>query len=112
MLVLPAPVVIQQPIADLSHLTNVPRQTVPPRLLHGRSIQSSSAVVLGFDSAAGREGPGAVYSEVTQFVGGQVVLATRLAGGGDGFDWFLIASTNGQQAWIRGDRLSFFEGSR
>ncbi|MEB3211130.1 MAG: SH3 domain-containing protein [Leptolyngbyaceae bacterium] len=127
-LVLPSPITIRHPTIQPSIVQpyiihplpstvlpgsiNAPLQTVSPRLLHGRSVQSTSALVLGIGGIPGREGPGAVYEELTRFVAGQVVIATQVAGGGDGFDWFLVASPEGQQAWIRGDRLSFFERSR
>jgi hypothetical protein len=128
-LVLPAPIIIQQRVIQhppvfqpsIEHQrfispipsgeTYIPRQMRVPRLLHGRQVESTVARVVGIDTI-GREGPGNVYDPLTQFVAGQSVLATRIAGGGDGYDWFLIASPEGQQAWIRGDRLSFFERSR
>ncbi|MEM7770195.1 MAG: SH3 domain-containing protein [Cyanobacteria bacterium P01_A01_bin.37] len=124
-LILPSPGIIQQPVSQpfrgqsfitpsviVPQSTHVVRQTRQPRLLHGRHIQSIPALVLGVGGISGREGPGTVYTELTQFVAGQTVVVTQIAGGGDGFDWFLTSSPAGQHAWIRGDRLSFFDQSR
>lgn len=116
-LVLPSPVMIQQPVVipQLS-LGQQPRiqypQTGEPRLLHGQRIEPLYALVVGTGHLAGREGPGTVYPELTAFLSGQTVVVTQVAGGGDGYDWFLAASGQGQHAWIRGDRLSFYQSLR
>ena len=111
-LVLPSPVIIQQPVVQppiIRQPVYLQQQTRQPRLLHGRQIQSLNALVVGAGNMAGREGPGAVYPALTEFVAGQTVTVTQMAGGGDGYDWFLAASGAGQYAWIRGDRLSFYD---
>ncbi len=111
-LVLPSPVIIQQPVVQppiIRQPVFLPQQTVQPRLLHGRQLNPLNALVIGAGSLSGRQGPGAVYPSLTEFVAGQTVTVTRIAGGGDGFDWFLAASGEGQYAWIRGDSLGFYD---
>jgi len=111
-LILPSPAVVQYPVTPppiVREPVYLPQQTQEPRLLHGQDINPINALVVGAGHLSGREGPGAVYSALTTFVPGQTVIVTRQAGGGDGYDWFLVASGEGQYAWIRGDRLSFYE---
>lgn len=115
-LVLPSPVVPHPPVAlpqPSSRQSPVGlHQAGEPRLLHGQRIDPIHALIVGAGNLAGREGPGTVYPELTAFLSGQTVVVTQVAGGGDGYDWFLAASGQGQHAWIRGDRLSFYESVR
>lgn len=101
-----APPIIQQPI--IQQPVQIQQQTQQPRLLHGQDVSPFTAVVVGSGHLSGREGPGSVYSALTRFAPGQTVTVTRRAGGGDGYDWFLAASTAGQYAWIRGDCLAIY----
>lgn len=118
--VIQQPIIIQQPVPVypqpfLQHsfipqpVIQIPAQTEPPRLLHGKQIQPLTATVFGEGGIPGREGPGAVYPSLTTFVAGQAVVVTQIAGGGDGYDWFLAASGSGQRAWVRGDRLVIYQ---
>ncbi|MGB3496054.1 MAG: SH3 domain-containing protein [Elainellaceae cyanobacterium] len=120
-IVLPSPTVIRQPVYSqpvysqpiysqpiIQQPIQIPQQIQEPRILHGQQVSPFSAVVVGAGHLSGREGPGNVYSTLTQFAAGQAVTITRRAGGGDGYDWYLAASTAGQYAWLRGDRLAIY----
>ncbi len=125
-IVLPSPTVIQRPIDSrpvysrpvysqpiysqpiIQEPVRIPQQTQEPRLLHGQQVSPFTAVVVGAGDLSGREGPGSVYPLLTRFAAGQPVTVMRIAGGGDGYDWYLAASTAGQYAWLRGDRLAVY----
>lgn len=112
-IVLPSSTVIQRPVYPrpiysqpiIQQPVLIPQQTQEPRLLHGQEVSPFLAIVVGAGNLAGREGPGSVYPALTQFASGQAVTIMRVANGGDGYEWFLAASTAGQYAWLRGDRL-------
>lgn len=120
-IVLPSPTVIQRPVYSQPIYTQpiytqpiiqqpvyIPQQTQEPRSLHGQQVSPFPALVIGAGDLSGREGPGSVYPSLTRFASGQTVTVTRIAGGGDGYDWYLAASTAGQYAWLRGDRLAIY----
>ncbi|MGB3612912.1 MAG: SH3 domain-containing protein [Elainellaceae cyanobacterium] len=81
------------------------RQQQTPRLLHGQTIAPFVAQIYAQDTLEGHEGPSTVYPIITRFAPGQMVTATQAAGGADGVQWYLVASGQGQYAWVRGDRL-------
>ena len=81
------------------------QQQSPPRLLHGQTISPFVAQIYAQATLDGHEGPSTVYPVITRFATGQVVTATQTAGGADGAQWYLVASGQGQYAWVRGDRL-------
>ncbi|MEB3358332.1 MAG: SH3 domain-containing protein [Synechococcales bacterium] len=97
-----------QPSPLLAPPPVVSAQTESPRLLHGQEIYPVYALVYGRNQLAGREGPGTVYSVLTRFVPGQWVTLTQVAGGADGYDWYLAASPSGQYAWVRGDAVAIY----
>ncbi|MGF1495227.1 MAG: SH3 domain-containing protein [Elainellaceae cyanobacterium] len=98
----------RRPAPLLVSPTPVASQAGSPRLLHGQEIYPVYALVYGRNQLEGREGPGTVYSVLTRFAPGQWVTLTQVAGGADGYDWYLAASPSGQYAWVRGDAVAIY----
>lgn len=96
----------RQPVDPYSNRRTISTgQQRSPRLLHGRTIAPFVAQIFASNRLEGREGPSTVYPVITRFAPGQVVTATQSAGGADGIQWYLVASGQGQYAWVRGNHL-------